>query len=71
MSSMNSFTCSRPLQTRNMMDWNQPGEEASSCDITVHFPQSILGTYCGERNKIFIDGVLEESSDQVRRAEHS
>ena len=36
MPSMNSFTRSRPLQTPNIIDWNQPGEEASPCAITVH-----------------------------------
>ena len=36
MSPMNSFTRSRPSQTRNVVDWNQLGEEASPCGITVH-----------------------------------
>ena len=36
MSSMNSFTRSRPSRTRNMIDWNHPGEEANLCDLTVH-----------------------------------
>ena len=36
MSSINNFTRSRPSQTRNMMDWNQPGEEASPCGIIVY-----------------------------------
>ena len=35
MSLMNSFTRSRPSQTRNMIDWNHPGDEVSPCDITV------------------------------------
>ena len=36
MSSINNFTRSRLPQTPNMMDWNQPGEEASPCDIIVY-----------------------------------
>ena len=37
MSSMNSFTRSRPSQTPDMIDREYPEEEASSCDITVYF----------------------------------
>ena len=59
MLSMNSFTRSRPSQTGNMMDWNEPEEEASPCGITP-FPQYSLGTYCGGRNVILVDGALGE-----------
>ena len=31
-----SFTRSRPSRTRNMIDWNHPGEEENPCGITVH-----------------------------------
>ena len=67
-SSMNSFTRSRPSRTRNMIDWNHPGEEANSCDITVHSHSP--SWVSGERNLILIDGALKECTDQVRRAEH-
>ena len=48
MSSMNSFTCSRRSRTRNVIDWNHPGEEANPGDLTVHShsPSSVSG----ERN---------------------
>ena len=64
MSSMNSFTRSRPSQTRNMMDWKQ----VFVASLDSHSPSCVHTAVVGIMK--FLSMVhWEKITDQVRRAE--